>query len=988
MVIEPSNRNRVIVGFDQAAIASQVGSDSVVSATLVLTIKATNSSWGTGKVLDLYRLTTAWTEAGATWSCAIDAIPGNSVADCSGATAWSMGSLTAPPWATPRTAQVPVTNGMSGTVSFNVTSDVRGFLAGTGNNGWILKAGSEGSGTSGRISFWTRERATGKPRLIIVTESVMPHNPTRPPVPDTMAWPSNPLTVASPQDPRFIYYRNVFAVRFDDSTSGVGVNAFLTAFGASIVGGWSPADQLEGYYVQTPDPGPLFAVVDSLRRAMRSRVGIQNVRLVTLFGPIDERGRFPVDLAVPNRSTWLGVPTFGTRPWLAVRAPVAWGCETGKYGSPLVRVAVLDEYFDQPLNPDLPTTQSYPPAAGLMVSAQPTPRELRHGTMVAGILGAKGDNLAEIAGMIWNSDMYLYSYGANGSIVRDGVARFAYVLGDASAKGVKVLNLSGGVGLPGDSAAIKDARDAIKRFIGPGPDRLLVIANGQDTSGGLTLTLQQLRASTHVGLSATDQAAAELMQTDQTARGGILFVTGTDTTGRRHSEAHVWTDADMPIAAPYDVLSISPTVASLFIGHGTSFAAPMVAGVAAQLWSMAPSLKANEVKSLIYDGARSVRLTATGTDSTPAAVVNASPTTYLLDAYGALSLLSKTRQGVPLCGVDVTMELNSSLQPYRLKFWRNSPEFLTLGAGTGGTDLLGTFAIAQGGRYLVVDSSFGSPVSVYRRLVSGTWQSAGATAGTRRVVFSEKDTIYIRNRDSLVGSGIAAILRSDAFVRVGSIDTTRNVAEFQITANYPWGVKTASWSTGSMPVSPDGNWLLIGWSHVGTNMLCSGPFDTSQDGLTVSDIWPLHQQQTGATQILSAPIQVWCGAPAPVPPPPPYNSVDIAWRPDGDQFLLVKGEGSSGPGYSVRFQRYDLGPNGIAPTGSSTVVSGMNRFTWWSPSGTYVRSEERTDLGGTTPCFLRSRGANALATGVKEVQVPCDSRVALPSVLAGAVVRR
>jgi hypothetical protein len=65
-----NNRNRALVRMDPAAIAAAASGKSLVSATLEL--YATNSGgWGSsGGMIALHRLSTSWTEAGATWNCA------------------------------------------------------------------------------------------------------------------------------------------------------------------------------------------------------------------------------------------------------------------------------------------------------------------------------------------------------------------------------------------------------------------------------------------------------------------------------------------------------------------------------------------------------------------------------------------------------------------------------------------------------------------------------------------------------------------------------------------------------------------------------------------------------------------------------------------------------------------------------------------------------------------------------------------------------
>ncbi|MCC7109384.1 MAG: DNRLRE domain-containing protein, partial [Deltaproteobacteria bacterium] len=74
--VQDAGNNRALVRFDEGQIAVAVGAETLVSATVELSIVDNGDNWGSvGRTLDLHRVTTAWTEAGATWNCAIDANP-------------------------------------------------------------------------------------------------------------------------------------------------------------------------------------------------------------------------------------------------------------------------------------------------------------------------------------------------------------------------------------------------------------------------------------------------------------------------------------------------------------------------------------------------------------------------------------------------------------------------------------------------------------------------------------------------------------------------------------------------------------------------------------------------------------------------------------------------------------------------------------------------------------------------------------------------
>ena len=82
-----SSPNRALVRIDQAHIASATSGMVLISATLELYVTAANQ-WGTpGRDVNAHRMLADWSEAAATWNCAVDSNPGNSSPDC--ASQWS-----------------------------------------------------------------------------------------------------------------------------------------------------------------------------------------------------------------------------------------------------------------------------------------------------------------------------------------------------------------------------------------------------------------------------------------------------------------------------------------------------------------------------------------------------------------------------------------------------------------------------------------------------------------------------------------------------------------------------------------------------------------------------------------------------------------------------------------------------------------------------------------------------------------------------------
>jgi hypothetical protein len=216
--IQASGDNRALVRFDPAALAAAVGSGSLASARLQLYIQTNADNWGAhGQPVDTLRMVADWSEAGATWNCAVDTLPSNSKADC--AVQWAGGLFADEPSDT-----VLHTNGLTGWISFDVTADVQAFLTGTPNYGWVVKKTDET--LSGQVEYTSREgTASQQPRLVLVVES--PASDAVPPK----------LAIVSPNLPYAVNTAPPIVLRYSDGGSGLDLGSLAVAVdGASILG--------------------------------------------------------------------------------------------------------------------------------------------------------------------------------------------------------------------------------------------------------------------------------------------------------------------------------------------------------------------------------------------------------------------------------------------------------------------------------------------------------------------------------------------------------------------------------------------------------------------------------------------------------------------------------------------------------------------------------------------------------------------------------
>ncbi len=191
--LRSTGNHRSLVRFDQNAIAAAVGGGVLQSATLGLFIESNNTSWSTGRPVDVHRLSTAWTEAGATYNCPNDTDTTNGAVDCP--VQWDGGSYASTP-----TASYLQTNELVGAIDLDVTSDVVAFLGGTPNQGWLVKKRDEN--LNGLVDFTSREGTTTQaPRLVLDIFIPPTNTPTNTPTVTPTATPSSTATPTPTPDP-------------------------------------------------------------------------------------------------------------------------------------------------------------------------------------------------------------------------------------------------------------------------------------------------------------------------------------------------------------------------------------------------------------------------------------------------------------------------------------------------------------------------------------------------------------------------------------------------------------------------------------------------------------------------------------------------------------------------------------------------------------------------------------------------------------------
>lgn len=294
-----------------------------------------------------------------------------------------------------------------------------------------------------------------------------------------------------------------------------------------------------------------------------------------------------------------GPPTQGTAD-ADVDAPEAWDFTTGSRD---VTVAVGDSGVAY-RHPDLQANID-PRGADLLSGSGDFDDREGHGTRVAGLIGARGNNGIGVTGMSWQVSLMPLRIGESGISAAAAVRSYAY----AAAHGVPIYN--GSFGDPTPSQAERDAITAASKT-------LFVFAadnGGADGSGD---------NSDAVG----DFPCAYPLP-------NIVCVGASD----RHDGLAAFSNygrATVDLAAPGEsvgsTISSGPGVAGGDYGpqSGTSFAAPSVSGAAALYLARYPSATVADVRAALLGGvdvkpafaalASGGRLNARGTLAIPPAV--------------------------------------------------------------------------------------------------------------------------------------------------------------------------------------------------------------------------------------------------------------------------------------------------------------------------------------------------------------------------------
>lgn len=413
-------------------------------------------------------------------------------------------------------------------------------------------------------------------------------------------------TLTLDEDTGTIYVNNIILIFFNQGTSDEDIKSVIGSVNGTVVGSIPLIDQYQ-VQIESHTLTELKQICDDLK---------QNE---SVFEATYDQA-FEMDSNVvpddPWKKTWFSKEDWseknpnGSNWWVeAIEAPSAWSMNNKLE---TIKVGIVDNGFDTG-HEDLKNKIKY---------VSPINDKAKHGTHVAGIIGAEANNKKGITGIVWNSELYTFDWKLNTTqkkivdrIFGTDWSTFNQILGGTVVlveKGAKVINFSVGKtdSMSGTTRSDEEV-DAdgyyaslyLNSLLSRGYDFLIVQSSGNGNKN--EESVDAIYNGIYTSINEQNCVESENVKYSDIL-GRIIVVGAAQNDGNNNYSQTYWSNAGdrVDICAPgKDIYSTVPGVLWDEYDNmsGTSMAAPIVTGIAALVWSSNGELTGYDVKQIICD---------------------------------------------------------------------------------------------------------------------------------------------------------------------------------------------------------------------------------------------------------------------------------------------------------------------------------------------------------------------------------------------------
>jgi hypothetical protein len=401
-------------------------------------------------------------------------------------------------------------------------------------------------------------------------------------------------------------------IAFKEETSTEDRIAIISRYAGTFLGSDSELDFYQVSFPSVSDPNDLDQIIAQLNDEpivdFATRSWILSARR------IPDLGNDPQWFTSLDDKEWNEQNPNGRNSALEyVQLPSAWDITVG---SKEVKIAVIDTNFDVK-HKDL--------TGNLLVKRFQSLAGDEHGTAVAGIIGATGNNAVGITGVMWQVSLNAYGIGiafTEKSMLFGNAITYA---SKAIDDGARVINYSGGV--ESNSGIIASQNYAWRKLLldkKKSKNVLFVFASG-NTKG----RNDQLSSPSSLATDYDNVVSVTCIGFDASKPTNELDCNG----------------GNVSVAAPGSLYTTKPGNQYDWF-EGTSAATPLVSGLAGLIWSKYPDLEPKKVKLAIVEGAKN------GKKQVP------DQSFYVVNAYESL----KSLQLPPVAGFTLTSGSQSATE--------------------------------------------------------------------------------------------------------------------------------------------------------------------------------------------------------------------------------------------------------------------------------------------------------------------------------------